>query len=190
MKPLLISKYSPVLNELVLESLSEILGADGMETLSASLLVDQRPCDAQTLERTLVDFYGQHSAAGILIRAGRTAFTRLLLKFAAELGYEDQHFRLLAPRRKMGVALQSLAEWLNRQGGGEFEVRIEEDCWQWFHRPFFEEENDTGAGMACPFLLGMLQELSYWVNSGRVHPIREKPYPQGCLLEIEKKPLD
>ncbi|WP_145962508.1 type VI secretion system baseplate subunit TssF [Bellilinea caldifistulae] len=170
--------------------MTEFLGDQKLEMLLQAMPADRLRFDLESLHEALRAAYGSQSAAGILVRAGRAAFARLLLKFAAELGFEDQGFRLLAPRRKMGVALQNLADWLQRQGAGRFEVRRVTNGWQWLHRVDFEGQTDNRATMACPFLLGMLQELSYWVSSGRIHPIREEAHSQGCLLEIESKPLD
>ncbi|WP_322794285.1 hypothetical protein [Bellilinea sp.] len=183
-------KYSPALNEQILEGLTEILGETRFENLMASLPVEQSPLGLENLGDALGAAYGSQSAAGILVRAGRAAFSRILTQFSAELGFEDLDFRLLAPRRKMYTALTKLADWLNRQGAGEFEVRVEQGCWQWRHRTGFEVQGESNVGLVCAFLLGMLQELTYWVSSGRVHLIREKPNPNGCLLEIEQKPLD
>ncbi|MFZ6019177.1 MAG: hypothetical protein ACOYXO_06135 [Chloroflexota bacterium] len=190
MKPSLPFKYSPALNELLLEGLTEILGETRLEKLMASLPVEQAPYGLENVQNALVAAYGGQSAAGILVRAGRAAFSRILCRFSVELGVEDLDFRLLAPRRKMYTALTKLADWLNRQGAGEFEVRIEQSCWQWHQRAGIEVQGGATAGLGCAFLLGMLQELTYWVSSGRVHLIREKPDPNGCLLEIEQKPLD
>ncbi len=190
MKPTSVFTYSPALADLVVEGLTEILGEEGLESLLASLPADQAPFHIGHLNQRLVERYGVQSAAGILVRAGRVAFVRMLLKFAADVGFEDQQFRLLAPRRKMLIALQRLADWLRLQGGGEFEVGSAGDYWQWLARADIEGQNDVGLGMACPFLVGMLQELTYWASSGRVHPIHERPHPQGCLLEVEQKPLD
>ncbi len=183
-------KYSPALSDLILEGLTEVLGEARMEDLAASLDASLAPFDLESLRQALVMAYGNHSAAGMMVRAGRAAFSRLLLRYAAELGFEEQTFRLLAPRRKMLTALQRLANWLGIQGAGEFEVGVEEGYWQWFDRAGFEGAGIPRLWPACPFLLGMLQELTYWVSSGRVYPIREKDLPQGCVLEITQKPLD
>lgn len=190
MKPSLPFKYSPALNELFVEGLTEILGETHLEKLTASLPVEQAAWGLEDLRDALVAAYGSQSVAGILVRAGRAAFSRILIRFSDELGVEDLDFRLLAPRRKMYTALTKLAGWLNRQGAGEFEVQVEQGCWQWHQRTGIELQDGATAGLFCPFLLGMLQELTYWVSSGRVHQIREKPSPNGCLLEIEQKPLD
>lgn len=190
MIPSLTFKYSPALNELLLEGLTEILGETHLEKLMAALPVEQAPFGLENLEDALVAAYGRQSAAGILVRAGRAAFSRILTQFSADLGFEELDFRLLAPRLKMYTALIKLADWLNRQRAGEFEVRVEQGCWQWRQRTGFEVQGESKAGWVCPFLLGMLQELTYWVSSGRVHLIREKPDRNGCLVEIEQKPLD
>lgn len=190
MKPTPPFKYSLALSEQILEGLTEILGETRLENLIASLPVEQAPWGLENLRDALVAAYGSQSAAGILVRAGRAAFSRILIRFSDELGVEDLDFRLLAPRRKMYTALTKLADWLNRQGAGEFAVRLEQGYWQWYQRAGNELQGGTTAGLICPFLLGMLQELTYWVSSGRVHLIRDKPSPNGCLLEIEQKPLD
>lgn len=190
MIPSLTFKYAPALNELLLEGLTEILGETRFENLIASLPVEQAPFGLENLEDALVAAYGRQSATGILVRAGRAAFSRILTQFSAELGFEDLDFRLLAPRRKMYTALTKLAEWLSRQRAGEFEVQVEQACWQWRQRTGFEVQGGPKADWVCPFLLGMLQELTYWVSSGRIHLIHEKPNPNGCLVEIEQKPLD
>lgn len=190
MKPIPPFKYSPALNEQILQGLTEILGETRFENLIASLPIEQAPFGLKNLGDALVAAYGGQSAAGILVRAGRVAFSRILTQFSAELGFEDLDFRLLAPRRKMYVALTKLAEWLNRQKAGQFEVRVEQGCWQWRQRTGFEVQGGPKADWVCPFLLGMLQELTYWVSSGHIHLIHEKPNPNGCLLEIEQKPLD
>ncbi len=183
-------RYSPAFRHLVWDGLTEILGQERLESLLTAMPSDQAKLDLESLRQVLTASYGSQSAAGILVRAGRAAFAHLLLKFAAELGFEDQQFRLLTPRRKMLTALQHLAAWLHRQGAGEVEIRLEEGRWQWLQQVDLGGQNDAELGTACPFTLGMLQELSYWASSGRVHPIHERPHPRGCLFEIEHKPLD
>ncbi|MEW6178902.1 MAG: hypothetical protein AB1522_03130 [Chloroflexota bacterium] len=187
-------RYSPALNKVVLQGLTEILGTARLDDLLASLPAEGAGRDLGSLRQVLLQTYGQQSSAGILMRAGRAAFARLLTGSAAELGFEDQSFRLLPPRRKIFTALQQLAGWLNRQEGGDYRVVEGNGVWQWVCVGRLEGDLSASCRPLCPFTMGMLQELTYWASSGRVYPLREeaggKAAPTGCVIAIEQQPLD
>jgi len=137
--------------------------------------------------------YGERTAQGIAVRAGRAALPHLLRRRAADLGLEALEFWLLPPRRRLSQGLRALI------GGWESTpaqaLTLGEDAHTW------QVEVQGGlfvtadpAHLGCWFLSGLLQEFLAWAGGARVYPLRAltcaSDSRQACHMVLAREPLD
>lgn len=185
---------SPRMTRLVLDGVEEILGAPALgELLPQVRSANGEPGGFAQLRAVLEQRYNAEAAGGVLLRAGRAMFTGILKSYAAEVGYEDMNYRLLAPRKRVLQGLALLADFLTRECGSKIHVSSQEGFWRWSAEACLECYGLSREKPACCFTQGMLQEFMLWVSSGRIHLLREGECGGTggtCVIEIEQHALD
>lgn len=191
-----------------LESLKEIAGANGVNTIlnyaNLSSLIDNYPPDNLDLafdfahfsmiNQALEDIYGTRGGRGIALRVGRTTFDDVLKEYGDLAGVSDLAFKVLPVQTKIWNGLTAMAKVFSEKSDQVSTVedlkdvylyRIEKCpiCWG-------RTERDHPV---CYYMVGLLQEGMNWVSGGKEFKIIEtKCIASGnevCEFEIQKEPI-
>ncbi len=138
--------------------------------------------------------YGPLAGRGLALRAGRAFFNYSLREFGPKLGVSTLAFRLLpiGVKTRMGIAIA--AKFVNRYTDEMVEIIEEEDgvLWQINHCPLcWNRQTDIPC---CQFMVGLFQEMLFWISSGKNFLIEERACiaigDGHCSICIPRKPLD
>ena len=199
---------SSEMGQLMAEGVEEIIGPVGFQAVlnlaKISHLYHRGPeedqvsilpfADLTALQDALEEAYGPRGGRGIALRAGRAAFTHLVQRHEAELGWSGIAFRLQPTQMRLTTGLKDLAGLLSRLCETEFVVEVDPRCWRLRVElcPFCWQRSASEA--VCHFLVGLVQEYFAWASSGKYHPVAEVECKAAgsaaCVLQIEKTPLD
>jgi predicted hydrocarbon binding protein len=199
---------SSKLSTILLCSIQEIIGEDGLmavlkqaeilavEAVSCRELVQQPLSFEQvcSIQLALEALLGARGGRGVALRSGRVMFQHILREFGSELGFADLVFRLSPTEVKLQMGLEILARILSDHMNFSVKVELGESqflftitrcpvCW--------ERVTDV---VVCHLIVGMLQEVAYWVSGGKIYIVEEQTCiardGSACVIVIQKKHLD
>ena len=145
------------------------------------------------IAQALEDMYGPRGGRNLAIRTGRAGFKYGLREFGSLLGLQDLAFRLLPLGMKLKVGLNAMADTFNNFTDQQVSVQEEADrfvyaidycpvCWQ-------RKANVP----CCHTAVGLLQEMVFWVSSGKSFDIQEISCAAvgdiACTFAIGKYPM-
>lgn len=191
----------------LLRSLEEILGDWGMAALlNAAELPEwiqkyppknMRPQFAfnhiSQLMAKLEELYGLECGRGVALRAGRVFFNHLLSDLGDQIGLNEIEFRLLSLRLKTIGGLQLLAEAFNKHSDQKVQVEVSQQLnWVIERCPFCWQRQSTTA--SCHFMVGFLQEATYWISGGKHYFIQETACRAAgdahCTMTIDRQAFE
>ena len=193
--------YSNRVTTCVLEGVREIVGPDVLETVVHNADLDYlmtpegaalRPSVIRLLHSVCLNQYGAMPVEGIARQSGRSFFNYFLKLYGKEAGFEEMEFRLLPPRKRILVGLESLAAVVSRECGCPAVVASQEDKWTWK----MSRLPGIGKGLKTQrqFIQGVLQGYLSWISGGRYYPVDEMPdagdEDSEFVIEIAQQPLD
>lgn len=199
---------SSKLSAILLCSIQEIIGEAGLVAVlkQAGILLEEGGVSRETFQQTLTfsevcriqisleTLLGARSGRGVAMRSGRVMFRQILREFGSELGLSDLVFRLSPIEVKLQTGLDILARILSEHMNfianaetNETQLLFKIDrcpvCW--------EREADA---VVCHLIVGMLQEVAYWVSGGKIFLIEEKTCisrgEPACVIVINRKYLE
>ncbi len=207
---LAVSRASNPLWHVVLQATEEILGRGVVDALvnSGERIVPTggQPSSASEV-RTAFDAwyrfqevveqrYGTRAGRGVIVRIGRACFKYGLDEFGGRLGLNDLAFRLKPSSERTALALQALADFLRPALCQR--IRLESDEGALYlvleRCPLCSAQEQAGRGIpGCYLLIGLLQEMLYWVSGGRSFLVEEVEClasgSRRCTIKINKAPL-
>ncbi len=204
-----VSSSSDSLWRVVLLAADEILGCGGENALASQIagpechsvanLDSLSPFDRfNGLQRSLERTYGARAGRGLVLRIGRSCFKYTLYAFGEQLGLTGLAFRLRSMPERVQHALEALANLFAEILHQPMRVEADEQCWYWVMercslckgRTSEEDAKEVGA---CLLVVGLLQEMVYWVSGGRTFLVEETECVASggrtCTITITKTPL-
>ena len=191
------------IGQLMAEGVEKVVGrsaAQAVDSLVENLLRQHsqeglnRPfAELTAIQAALEEKFGGSGGRGIALRAGQTAFSRLMHRHEVALGWDQMIFRLQPTPQRLTGGLKSLAALLGQLIGTE--IAIEKDEYGWRLNPSqcpfcYHRKADESV---CHFMLGLVQEYFAWASSGKVYLVSEVECfatgGEACLLFIHKAPL-
>lgn len=190
-----------------LDGMIEIIGAGGTADVLKAAGLDEwmstgRPAAPRnalnderfaSLQRALVEVYGERSGEGLALRIGRAACRTLLRRFGEELGLTTLDQRLLPTPARLRAGLQKLAQAV--ADGQTVTVTETPDAYLWRVKGCVDcagRAAETHA--ACAFTTGFLQEFMEITGGGKTYRVTETECAAcgqpACLFTLTKKPLD
>jgi len=199
---------SSQLSAILLCSIQEIIGEAGLIAAikHAGILHEgngdwreilQQPLtfiDICHIQLSLETLLGARGGRGVAMRSGRVMFRQILRELGSELGFSDLVFRLSPLDVKLQTGVEILARILLDHMNMIAHVESDETqllfkidrcpvCW----------ERDVDAAV-CHLVVGMLQEVAYWVSGGKIFLIEERICmargEPACVIAINKQHLD
>jgi predicted hydrocarbon binding protein len=184
---LMMSAYKEVLDK---QKFTQILHQAGLE-IEEGKATDLPFGAPAKLYQALEETYGEQTARGICLRAGRVMFRRGLQTFSGLLGLSHRGFRLLPPAQKVLRGLDLLAWVLNHYS--DQRVRVEKQgqdlllvnercphCWKL-----------SRTSPICQLAVGALQEGLVWTGSANLYSVEETTCrAQGapsCTFRVRRK---
>lgn len=140
--------------------------------------------------------YGTRPGRGLSLRIGRACFKYGLEAFQGQLGLNEPAFRWQPLPRRLERALQALAEFFRQTLGWRVRLETDEQASYWIleHCPsrlWQGQTDDTPCG--CYLLIGLLQEMLYWVSGGHCFLLEEAECLASggrvCTIKIHRTPL-
>ncbi len=121
--------YPNRMGRIILESMEEVIGRNGLNALlnlagQSHLISDQPAPDPQPvfsfpvisgLLTQLEHAYGPRSGRGLAIRIGRITFKYGMREYGTQMGLTETAFRLLPSGAKMRAGGQALADLFNKE---------------------------------------------------------------------------
>lgn len=207
MKPDTEFYYPNRMGRIILESMEEVVGKNGLNHVlnlsgRGDLIGNYPPFDSKMdisfatiggLMTQLENAYGPRGGRGLAIRTGRVAFKYGIREFGQQIGLMETTFRLLPLGAKIRMGGQALADLFNQ--GTDQRVSIKEEdgklLWVIERCPLCWERHSEDA--VCHLAVGLLQESLYWVSGGKIFNVEEtlciaKGDPT-CTIEIGLTPL-
>lgn len=206
---LAVSSISDSLWRVVLPAADEILGCGGgsalvpriagSESLSLSNLDSLSSFEQLgALQRSLERTYGARAGRGLALRIGRSCFKYALYEFGEQLGLTSIAFRLRPMPERVQHALESLANLFTKTFHQSVRLEADDQSLRWvmercsFCKGRANEEDADGLG-ACLLVVGLLQEMLYWVSGGRTFLVEETECVASggrtCTITIVRIPL-
>ena len=199
---------SSKLSAILLCSIQEIIGEAGLVAVlkQAGILLEegdacrdslQQPLtfsEVSRIQNSLEALLGARGGRGVALRSGRVMFRQILREFGSELGFSDLVFRLSPIEVKLQTGLDILARILSEHMN--FIANAETDETQFLLKidrcpVCWEREADA---VVCHLIVGMLQEVAYWVSGGKIFTIEEKTCmtrgEPACVIAINRKYLE
>jgi predicted hydrocarbon binding protein len=184
----------------MINAIQEIVGQKEFETLfpfvrlgrnkrtkpsSASLRFDLAMAGSR-LEASL----GERSGNGIMLRAGRSAFSNFLRSQGDALGWNALEFRLLPVKVRISKGLQNLAGEMAKDLGGEIQITFLKNSWSLKMNHCPECKDRTASEPVCFFMQGFISEFLYWAGNGKIFPVKEVECcadgGTNCCFQISK----
>jgi len=176
-------------SELFFQGVEDVLGTQAL----AGLMRAPGEQGTASLLLSLPQQYGERTAQGIAVRAGRAALRHLLRRRADALGLGAMEFWLLPPRRRLSQGLRALMDGWENAPAHWLALGEDEHTWQVQIRGGLFASADP-AHLGCWFLSGLLQEFLSWAGGARVYPLRAltcTSSPEGaCQMVLAREPLD
>lgn len=207
MKPDTAFYYPNRMGRIILESMEEVVGKNGLNHVlnlsgRGDLIGNYPPFDSKLdvsfatiggLMTQLENAYGPRGGRGLAIRAGRVAFKYGIREFGQQIGLMETTFRLLPLRAKIRMGGQALADLFNQATGQRVSIKEEDGKLLWVIErcPLCWERHTEEA--ACHLAVGLLQESLYWLSGGKIFNVEEtlciaKGDPT-CTIEVGLTPL-
>lgn len=207
---LAVSRASNPLWHVVLQATEEILGQGVVNTLvesggrrtsmgnglTAPTETEVRLEAWSRFQETIEQRYGSRAGRGLMVRIGRACFKYGLDEFGGQLGLNDLAFRLKPSVERTVQALQALTDLL--RSALRQRIRLESDEGSLYlvleRCPLCSAQEQAGRGVpGCYLLIGLLQEMLYWVSGGRSFLVEEMEClasgSRRCTIKINKAPL-
>ena len=211
--------YPQSMGRILLRSMEEVLGAEGLSSVlkTADSLIRERDPQARSLTLLMTDgqagggdsifsftvlsrlleslehAYGPRGGQGMSLRIGRACSRYGLREFGSTLGLTTTAFRLLPLPAKFKTAARALADLFNSRT--DQHVRVEEQegslLWQIERCPLcWERHTDEPI---CHLAVGLAQEALSWFSGGKIFNVEEIAcVARGdptCTLQIDKVPI-
>ncbi len=207
MKPDTAFYYPNRMGRIILESMEEVVGKNGLNHVlnlsgRGDLIGNYPPFDSKMdvsfatisgLMTQLENAYGPRGGRGLAIRTGRVAFKYGIREFGQQIGLMETTFRLLPLGAKIRMGGQALAELFNQETDQRVSIKEEDGKLLWVIErcPLCWERHTEDA--ACHLAVGLLQESLYWVSGGKIFNVEETLcIARGdptCTIEIGLTPL-
>lgn len=181
----------------------EILGPEGWRALTDRLDGHERSSPSPSrrfrwLQRSLERTYGVRAGRGLAFCIGRSCFKYALREFETQLGLTGLDFRLKPTPERVRLALEALADICNRALHQPVRLEADERSLRWVMERCAlcqgeqDKRNSEGVG-ACSLMMGVLQEMLYYVSGGRTFLIEETECialgGRTCTITIARTPL-
>lgn len=207
MKPDTEFYYPNRMGRIILESMEEVVGKNGLNHVlnlsgRGDLIGNYPPFDSKLdvsfatiggLMTQLENAYGPRGGRGLAIRTGRVAFKYGIREFGQQIGLMETTFRLLPLGAKIRMGGQALADLFNQATDQRVTIKEEDGKLLWVIErcPLCWERHSEDA--VCHLAVGLLQESLYWVSGGKIFNVEEtlciaKGDPT-CTIEIGLTPL-
>ncbi|MFZ5855871.1 MAG: 4-vinyl reductase [Chloroflexota bacterium] len=207
MKPDTEFYYPNRMGRIILESMEEVVGKNGLNHVlnlsgRGDLIGNYPPFDAKMdvsfatiggLMTQLENAYGPRGGRGLAIRTGRVAFKYGIREFGQQIGLMETTFRLLPLGAKIRMGGQALADLFNQATDQRVSIKEEDGKLLWVIErcPLCWERHSEDA--VCHLAVGLLQESLYWVSGGKIFNVEEtlciaKGDPT-CTIEVGLTPL-
>lgn len=207
MKPETTFYYPNRMGRIILESMEEVVGKNGLNHVlnllgRGDLIGNYPPFDSKMnvsfatisgLMTQLENAYGPRGGRGLAIRAGRVAFKYGIREFGQQIGLMETTFRLLPLSAKIRVGGQALAELFNKETDQRVSIKEAEGKLLWVIErcPLCWERHSEDA--VCHLAVGLLQESLYWLSGGKIFNVEETLcMARGdptCTIEVLQTPL-
>jgi hypothetical protein len=203
---IVVSTYPDTLWRVTLAATEEILGCEGRRALDIPDSARAGAVSASTtpLERidqlqvALERAYGPRAGRGLALRIGRACFKYSLQELGLQLGLTGLDFRLKPMPERVWTALEALAAFFYYGCHQPVRLEVTEDTWRWvmaYDQGGKAARQGSGAAAwgACSWLVGLLQEMVYWVSGGRIFLVEETECValggKTCTITIRRTPL-
>ena len=177
-----------------MKSLVEILGEDDFGRVAAQL-----PPEAEfplgEVHTALDRLFGEVSAAGIMLRAGRASFTQILKDLGVEAGFTATEFKLLPMKKKVPRGLQLLADLISPVTGQQISVEARPTDYLWRVSQCLDCRHPHRTDLpACTYYSGLLQEYMAWMAAGKVFLVDEIECCLGggdeCVFKVARSAIE
>lgn len=195
------------ISRILLLALRDVLGENGssaiLTTAKLAHLIDSVPppdfepglsfVEVGWIFEAIEGMYGVRGGRRLIRQAGRESFQYWVEGFSGVVGFADVALRLLPMSLRVRIGLEILTEIFNRYS--EQQVTLGEGSDSYF---FVLETCGFCAGRrteepACAFVVGILEELLFWVTRGQHFVVEETTCiacgDPVCTLCVEKVPL-
>lgn len=199
--------YPNRMGRIILESLEEVVGKNGLNAVlnlaGRSDLIDNFPPSDSKLDfsfatlggllENLEHAFGPRGGRGLAIRTGRVAFKYGMREFGLQLGLTETAFRLLPLGAKIRAGGQALANLFNKETDQRVTIIDEDEKLLWVIErcPMCWERHSDEA--VCHLAVGLLQESLYWLSGGKIFHVEETHCiakgDSTCTIEIDQTPL-
>jgi predicted hydrocarbon binding protein len=195
------------LGRVLLESLEEIIGRNGLNALlnltdSGRYIEEPPPNDpalgfdlatASNLNRAMEMIYGPRGARGLALRGGRAMYNRLINAFDLPTGFNEFAFRLLPVQTRLKIGVPALARVLTQHSDQTHRVADRGPCFDYTVERCAVCWGQEAKGPLCHLTVGLLQEaLSAFGRGGEFRIIQTECRAVGaaaCVFNIEKEPI-
>lgn len=184
------------LEEIILAGMAEIMPLDRLNDLLRlnNTRIEKPSLHLATIPGFLIENMSFASAAGLLIRAGRSSFKYLFDAWGIELGFTSIEYRLSPQPRRIRSGLEKLSGLFTNNFGypSDFIEDSTQFTWRFHTCPFCIPASNQQP--VCFLATGLLQEFFGWASGGKYFPASEKKClahnNNCCEIYLDKKPLD
>ena len=200
--------YANRIGRLYLQSLTDVLGRDGMNALlnhaQLTRFIDQLPSDDlergfdfanfSNIDQALQEVYGPRGGRRLALESGREVFRRGLGEFGPLVGATDLVFRVLPLSTKIRIGLPLLSRIFTQFTDQITRVESFSD----FHLYYIDRcpvcWGREGHEPLCHLAGGVLEASLSWVSGGKHFPVEEIECQalgaESCVFKITPQPLD
>lgn len=199
--------YPNRMGRILLESLEEVMGRNGLNALlnltNQRQLIHELPPDnlakefdfanISNITQGLEEIYGPRGSRGLALRSGRAIFSRGLKHFGALAGVGDLAFKVLPLQTKLKVGVPAVARIFTQFSDQKSYVEEFDDHFLYYIAPCSICWGRHADRPVCYMAVGILQESLRWVSGGLEFRIEEISCTamgaESCIFKIDKEPI-
>lgn len=140
----------------------------------------------------LEKMYGHRGARGLLLYAGRSAFSEGLAQYGSMVGGSELAFKAIPVKAKLKIGIKAVAEAFNKFSDQVTDVVEEEDKFLYIIRRCPACWGRTSDRPVCYTTVGLLEEAFRWVSGGLTFNIVEVAChatgDDACVFHVFKEP--